>query len=60
MSFATNRRVFLKNGSLAFVGLAAFRSFGAYGFNDNGVHPIPANESLLWLNQSAFFLIQHA
>lgn len=34
MSFTMNRRVFLKNGSLAFVGVAAFRSFGAYGFND--------------------------
>ncbi|MEZ2336399.1 beta-galactosidase [Mucilaginibacter sp. RCC_168] len=59
MSFATNRRVFLKNGSLAFVGLAAFRSFGAYGFNDNGVHPIPANESLL-LAQSERILFDSA
>jgi hypothetical protein len=40
-----NRRVFLKNGSLAFVGVAAFRSFGAYGFNDNGLHTNLANES---------------
>jgi len=44
MSSAMNRRVFLKNGSLAFVGVAAFRSFGAYGFNDDGLHPIHANE----------------
>src|SRR4051812_3211114 len=47
MSFSMNRRVFLKNGSLVFIGMAAFRSFGAYGFNEEGPHPIPANESLL-------------
>ncbi|HTN19731.1 MAG TPA: beta-galactosidase [Pelobium sp.] len=35
-----NRRLFLKNGSLALVGMAAYRSFGAYGFNDDGLAPI--------------------
>jgi len=34
-----NRRLFLKNGSLALVGVAAFRSFEAYGFDD-GLHPV--------------------
>ncbi|PTQ93649.1 beta-galactosidase-like protein [Mucilaginibacter yixingensis] len=37
LSFTMNRRVFLKNGSLALAGVAAFRSFGAYGFDNGGL-----------------------
>ena len=42
MTFNINRREFLKHGGLALAGVAAFRSFGANGREENGLFNIGA------------------
>lgn len=48
MYFSMKRRGFLKYGGIALVGATAFRSFGAFAFDDAGQFDIGAGEPLLF------------